>query len=120
MPRLEIMKRSDNNDMLLRQPIRLSTTVLLTIATFDLVTTLMWLNMGGLEGNPFFAYIARSGSLALVAAKLLYLMVPVTLLEYARTRRPTSAEIGTWCAAGLYAFLYVGHLLQMGAHMGHV
>ena len=104
--------------MLLRQPLRLSTAVLLTISTFDLVTTLIWLNMGGMEGNPLFAYVSRFGSLPLVAAKFLYILIPVSILEYARTKRPGSAEIGTWLAAGLYAYLYVGHLLQMRQHMG--
>ncbi|MFN8221187.1 MAG: DUF5658 family protein [Fimbriimonadales bacterium] len=96
-----------------RTPVRLSTAVLLTIGTFDLVTTLMWLNAGGAEGNPLFAAVAAHGSLALVAVKLVYLFVPVALLEYARTKRPASAEIGTWAAAGLYGLLYVKHLLAL-------
>jgi hypothetical protein len=105
-------------EAMFKHPPKLSTTVLLTIATFDLVTTLIWLNMGGLEGNPLFAFIASFGSLPLVAAKFTYLLIPVAILEYARMKRPTSAEIGTWLAAGLYAYLYVGHLLQLRAHMG--
>jgi len=98
----------------LKKPVHLSTAVLLTIATFDLITTLLWLNMGGLEGNPFFAWVATSfGSVGLVVAKMIYLVVPVSLLEFVRTKKPRSGEIGTWLAAGLYATLYVGHLVQM-------
>ncbi|AIE87320.1 DUF5658 family protein [Fimbriimonas ginsengisoli] len=100
-----------------RQKPHLSTTVLLTIATFDLVTTLMWLNIGGMEGNPLFAYVAKFGSLALVAAKFVYVLIPIAILEYARTKRPMSAEIGTWAAAALYACLYISHLLQIRMHM---
>ena len=91
----------------------LSTVVLLTIGTFDLVTTLMWLNRGGGEGNPLFAELARHGSLILVMGKLIFLFVPVLILEYARSKRPLSGELGTWVAAGLYAFLYVRHLLEI-------
>lgn len=97
----------------MRKRAHLSTAVLLTIATFDLVTTLIWLNMGGLEGNQLFAWVAKHGSFALVAAKFLYLIIPVSILEYVRTQKPRTGEIGTWLAAALYAFLYVGHLLQM-------
>jgi len=98
----------------LKKPVHLSTAVLLTIATFDLITTLLWLNMGGLEGNPLFAFVATNyGSVGLVVAKMVYLVVPVSLLEFVRVKKPRSGEIGTWLAAGLYAALYVGHLVQM-------
>lgn len=98
----------------LKKPVHLSTAVLLTIATFDLITTLMWLNIGGMEGNPFFSWVANSfGAVGLVVAKMVYLVVPVSLLEFVRTKKPRSGEIGTWIAAGLYALLYCGHLLQM-------
>lgn len=97
----------------LRRKVRLGTTVLLTIGAFDLVTTLMWLNGGGREGNPFFASLAQMGSVPLVLGKLLFLFGPVLLIEYARTKRPWTAEIGTWAAVFLYAYLYVGHLLGL-------
>lgn len=93
--------------------VRLSTVVLLTIGTFDLVTTLIWLNRGGAEGNPLFAEFARHGSLALVFAKLIYLIIPVLILEYARSKRPISGELGTWIAAALYAYLYIRSLLAL-------
>ncbi|MGV3617213.1 MAG: DUF5658 family protein [Fimbriimonas sp.] len=91
----------------------LSTLCLLTIGTFDLVTTLMWLNVGHAEGNAIFAYFAERGSLPLVGAKLAFLFGPVLMLELARRYRPTSAEIGTWFAALAYAYLYVSHLRQL-------
>ena len=94
----------------------LSTTILLVVGTFDLVTTLMWLHAGQLEGNPLFAWIARFGSLALVMAKLVFLIVPVLMLEYARKKRPLTGEIGTWIAAGAYLYLYTSHLLALRNH----
>lgn len=103
---------------MLKRHIHLSTTVLITIATFDLVTTILWLKMGGMEGNPLFSWTYEHyGPVGLVAAKCLYLVVPVSILEYARLKKPHTGEIGTWLAAGLYAYLYVGHLLQMRGHM---
>jgi len=80
---------------------------------FDLVTTLMWLNQGMGEGNSLFSALAAYGSFALVAGKLLFVVVPVVILEYARTKKPGTAEVGTWVAAILYAFLYVRHLLAL-------
>lgn len=95
------------------QRVRISTLALLTLGTFDLVTTLMWLKMGGLEGNPVFNYFAERGSLALVGAKLAFLFGPVLMLEYARKYRPVTAEIGTWAAFLGYLYLYATHLLAM-------
>jgi hypothetical protein len=86
---------------------------LLTVGAFDLVTTLVWLNMGHAEGNPLFAWLAGYGGFALVGGKLLFLFGPVLILEWARVRRPVSAEIGTWLALILYLWLYVGHLRAM-------
>ncbi len=82
---------------------------------FDLVTTIMWLNAGQKEGNPFFAYVAAHGNFALAAAKIVYLVIPIAILEYARSKKPLTAEVGTWVAVGGYAYLYVGHLLQLHA-----
>lgn len=93
--------------------VHLSTLCLLTIGTFDLVTTLIWLNRGQVEGNPVFAYFAEGGSFALVGAKLVFLFGPILILEFARRHRPTSAEIGTWVAVVGYLYLYVGHLIQL-------
>ena len=92
---------------------RLSTTVLVTVAAFDLVTTIFWLRMGQKEGNPLFAYFASLGDVPFICAKVVYVAVPIGILEYARTKRPKSAEIGTWIAALVYIYLYASHLLQM-------
>ncbi len=95
--------------------VRLSTLALTTVALFDLVTTLMWLNMGHGEGNPFFARLAELGTGPFVLTKLAFLVVPILALEYARTKRPLSAEIGTWVAALAYAGLWGSHVLGLAA-----
>src|SRR5687767_2109880 len=98
--------------MMLSSKIHTSTIVLVTIAMFDLVTTLMLLNQGFGESNPIFARLAAQGSLAFVLGKLLFLIGPILLLEYVRTKHPSSAEQGTWIAAIFYGFLYVLHLVR--------
>jgi hypothetical protein len=93
--------------------VRLSTLVLVTIAMFDLVTTLMWLRGGNREGNPLFAMLASHGSFALVGGKLLFLVLPILMIEWARTKRPLTAEIGTWIAAVAYGYLWGSHVWSM-------
>lgn len=93
--------------------LHLSTLVLVTLGTFDLVTTLMWLDAGYAEGNPLFEYFALRGAMSLTIAKIGFLVGPIMLLEIARRYRPRTAELGTWVAAGAYAYLYVGHLLSL-------
>ncbi len=99
--------------------VHLSTLCLVILATFDLVTTLFWLHIGFGEGNPLFAAIAaRFGGIGFAIAKLVFVFVPVGILEYARTKRPTTAEIGTWVAFLAYGFLYLKHLVNyFGASM---
>ena len=97
-----------------QQKVRLSTLVLVTIATFDLVSTLAWMNSGQLEGNPLFAWLARFGSIPFVLGKLVFLLLPIAVIEWARKQRPVTAEIGTWVAAALYGFLWARHVLELG------
>lgn len=97
-----------------KHKIHISTICLVTVGMFDLVTTLMLINRGGVaEGNPWFAWLVEHGSLALVVGKLLFLAGPIVLLEFVRTKKPHSAEIGTWVAFVLYLYLYVGHILKI-------
>lgn len=86
---------------------------LTTIALFDLVTTLIWLNAGMAEGNPLFAWLASHGSLPFVMGKLAFVALPIMAIEWARRRRPVTAEIGTWVAAGAYAFLWGSHVVRL-------
>ncbi len=94
----------------IRWRLHLSTVILITIGLVDLCSTLLLVQLGMKEGNPFFAYYL-SNPLAFAAAKLAFLAAPVALLEIARKYRPHSAEQGTWIAAIGYFALYAGHLL---------
>ena len=93
--------------------IHLSTAVLLTLGVVDLLSTLAWLQMGHLEGNPLFASIWALGPSWFILAKAVFLLGPVALIEWVRTKRYWSAEIGMWLAASGYAFLWIGHLLTL-------
>lgn len=93
--------------------VRLSTLALVTVAMFDLVTTLMWLHAGQAEGNPFFASLASHGALPFALAKLALFIPPLLVLEWARTKRPLTAEIGTWLAAVGYAWMWGSHVIHL-------
>lgn len=96
--------------------VRLSTLALVTVAMFDLVTTLMWLNAGHGEGNPLFAFLASKGSFAFVLGKLAFVVGPLLIIEWARSKRPVTAEIGTWIAALAYTYLWGSHVLALNSY----
>ncbi len=97
---------------MLARPVQLSTICLVTVALFDLVTTMMLLNQGFGESNPLFASLLRYGGGVFVFAKVIFLVGPILILEYARTKHPRSAEQGTWIAFAAYTLLYVAHLVR--------
>ena len=97
--------------MLVRR-VNLSTLVLVTIALFDLFTTVLLLNLGMQESNPLFSPLLDLGFPAFVSGKLLFVAGPILLLEFVRTKHPRSAEQGTWIAAGFYGMLYILHLVR--------
>lgn len=104
---------------MLNRRAQLSTTVLCTIATFDLLTTIMLVIIGFKEGNPLFSWLLKHGFVAFALGKLIFLLGPILILEWARTKKPQSAEAGTWIAVGFYVFLYVKQLLYLRATVGH-
>lgn len=98
---------------MLNQKVRLSTTVLVTIAMFDLVSSMILLSRGHAEGNPIFGQLVPYGSWVFVSVKVFFVAGPILLIEFVRAKAPRTAEIGTWTAAALYAAIYVGHLLRI-------
>lgn len=106
-----VVPASLRHSMLARR-VHLSTLVLVTIALFDLFTTVLMLNVGFGESNPIFSPLVDLGFPIFVSMKLVFLVGPVFLLEYARLKHPISAEQGTWIAAGFYGMLYIIHLVR--------
>lgn len=97
---------------MLSNKVHLSTLCLVTIGLFDLVTTMMLLNRGFGESNPLFAPLLRFGGPVFILAKLIFLIGPILLLEFVRSKHPKSAEQGTWIAFLAYAALYITHLAR--------
>ena len=91
----------------------LSTAVLLTLGLTDLVATLAWLRMGHAEGNRLFAALWSVGPGVFIIAKTAFILGPVGVLEWVRTKRFWTAEVGMWLAASLYAILWTSHLLTL-------
>lgn len=116
---MAIAQQTLGNTQPLRNEVRLSTVLLVAIGTFDLVTTLMWMNSGFMEGNPIFAAIAAHGSIFFALCKLVFLFGPVLILEFARNRKPMLADCATWFAICAYLGLYGGHLIQLGKMLQH-
>ncbi|MBX3119105.1 MAG: hypothetical protein KF784_08575 [Fimbriimonadaceae bacterium] len=104
---------------MLNRRAQLSTTVLCTIATFDLLTTIMLVMVGMREGNPLFAWLLNYGFVAFAVGKLVLLIGPILILEWVRTTKPKTAEQGTWVAVGFYALLYGWQIITLRAGTGH-
>ncbi|MES1228412.1 MAG: DUF5658 family protein [Armatimonadota bacterium] len=99
--------------------IYLSTAVLLTVGLIDLVSTLMWLGLVHHEGNPLFRSLLAFGPSGMILGKAVFLLGPVALLEFARTKRPLSAEQGTWLAAAAYLALWLTQIARVSATLNH-
>lgn len=98
--------------------LHLSTALLITIGLIDLLSTLMWLQIGGQEGNPVFARLWQMGPAPFILAKLAFLAGPIAILEIARKHRPKSAEQGTWIAFAAYSFLWLTQIKHLAYMFG--
>lgn len=95
------------------RPLHLSTALLLLIGALDLISTLVLMKLGMREANPLFARILQTGIPNFVAAKVFFLACPILVLEYVRTKKPRSAEQGTWIAVLAYLVLYLTHISKL-------
>jgi uncharacterized protein YqgC (DUF456 family) len=83
------------------------TWVLVTICIADLVTTIYFVEkMGGSEGNPLMDFYLKLGIPAFVLAKMLLLVSPLVILEFARRHRPQFTQRAMQVAVALYLGLY--------------
>lgn len=96
-------KRSGGKQGVLTAPVRLSTLSLVTLGLADLVMTMILMGQGFQEGNPIFRGLLRDfGPTGFIVGKVFFLAGPILILEFVRTKRPTSAEQGTWIAFAAY------------------
>jgi hypothetical protein len=99
---------------ILTSKVHLSTVLLTILGTVDLLSTIAWLNLGGHEGNPLFNTILNHGVAPFALAKVAFLAGPIALLEFVRTKRPHSAEAGTWIAFAFYFGLWGTQIHNLG------
>ena len=80
---------------------------LMVIGIADLVTTLIWVHKSGaIEANPIFSSYLQLGDGWFVASKLLMLICPVFLIEWAHLSRPNFAQMGARFAVLGYIVVY--------------
>ncbi len=107
-------KPTQDRQGVLAAPIRLSTLSLVTLGMADLVMTILLMGQGFQEGNPIFRGLLHAfGPPGFVAGKVFFIAGPILILEYVRTKRPTSAEQGTWIAFGAYFLMLVLQLWRL-------
>ncbi|HZT40992.1 MAG TPA: DUF5658 family protein [Chthonomonadaceae bacterium] len=81
--------------------------ILILLGSADLATTILWIDRGmAQEANPLFHFFWNQGLLAFIAAKYLFLLGPILILEWARWRRPRFALMGLRTGVLAYVLLY--------------
>ncbi|MCW5933835.1 MAG: hypothetical protein KIT45_05950 [Fimbriimonadia bacterium] len=87
---------------------------IMLICIADLLTTLVFLKHGmAEEGNPVMKFYLDQGVWAFIAAKALLVLGPLTVIEWARRRRPITVR---WLARGAVAG-YVGIYASLFLHV---
>ena len=76
--------------------------------TGDSYFTLVHLQSGGIELNPFAQGLLRTGRVGFVAAK--GVMITLALLVLVQHKNFWLARLGLWIAAGAYTLLNIYHL----------
>lgn len=98
--------------------------VIAVIGLADLVTTIVFIqHHGAQEANPVFRHYWEMGLLVFIAAKLVCLLGPLSVLEWARRRRPRFVSLALRSAIVGYLALYcigVSHLNTPQAHANEV
>lgn len=103
---------------MLRSRVHLSTLCLVTVGLADLLFTIALFGRGFGEGNPLFRTLLHMfGPIGFIGGKVVLLAGPVMLLEYVRTKRPDSAEQGTWLAFVVYFGLLALQFLRLRGAM---
>lgn len=79
----------------------------------DALFTLLWLQRGGVEANPFMAWILGIGNWAFLAQKCFVVGLWLVLLLVHKNFR--MARLGLWSAASLYALLILYHFVLIAS-----
>src|SRR5256885_125139 len=83
------------------------TTILVVIGSLDLLSTIYLVaTKQAVEANPFFARLLHLGPWPFVAAKALFLAIPLTIAESARKHNEQFVRVALRLAIILYLGLY--------------
>lgn len=92
--------------------------LLFVIGLADLFTTLNWVNnQGAQEANPIFRFYLSMGPIWFSAMKLICLIAPIFLLEWAARRRPCFTRWASRCAILCYMGMYTVGVLRLNPHL---
>jgi len=92
--------------------------ILLAIGLADLVTTVYWIkNHGADEANPLFRYYLELGLPWFAAMKIVLLVCPILMLEWAWRHRPAFTQLGARFAIVAYLIMYGIGIVRINAHL---
>ncbi len=88
------------------------TWIIMAIGLADLATTILFIqHHGAEEANPLFRQYWEMGLAAFIAAKIVLLVGPLSILEWARQRRPRLVSWALRGAIAAYVLMYgVGYI----------
>jgi hypothetical protein len=88
------------------------------IGLADLIATIYWIQYKGAdEANPLFAFFLSLGIGCFVVMKLIMLVCPLYVLEYARLRCPDFTRRASRCAIAAYLLLYLVGVVNINPHL---
>lgn len=91
---------------------------ILIIGLADLITTIYWIkNHGADEANPLFRYYLELGLPWFAAMKLVLLIGPIVMLEWAWQHRPAFTQLGARFAIVAYLIMYGIGVVRINAHL---
>ncbi len=94
--------------------------LIVAIGVLDLTTTLLWVhNHGAQEANPVFSYYLALGPFWFALMKMVMLLAPVFLLEWAARHRPSFARKGARFAIAAYLTMYIVGVAQLNPQLLH-
>ncbi len=91
--------------------------ILIGIGIADLVSTIVFIqHHGAQEANPLFRHYWNMGVPAFVVAKLVCLLGPVLVMEWARQRNPGFVRFALRTAIASYIFVYGVGFMRLNSH----
>ncbi len=82
---------------------------------FDALFTLLWLQRGGSEANPFMAFLLEIGEGAFLLQKCIVVGIWLIVLLIHKNFR--LARIGLYSLAGIYSLLILGHFVLIASDL---